>query len=90
MSAHPEGMPEFCDPSGVGGRLLDRRPGGVAALDLRLLSGKPSAWPGSDREPNLEGCIAAERAAREHQNAKRVDRRAEPANTPLVEQARGA
>jgi len=51
---HPEGMPEFiCDPSGVGGRLLDRRPGGVAALDLRLLSGKPSAWLDSDREPPI-------------------------------------
>lgn len=40
-------------PLRVGGRLLDRRPGGVAALDPRLLSGKPSACPGSDREPNF-------------------------------------
>jgi hypothetical protein len=34
---NPEGMPEFCDPFGgpfgVGGGLLDRRSGGVAALD---------------------------------------------------------
>jgi hypothetical protein len=49
---HPGGMPEFCDPSRVGGRLSDRRPGGVAALDPRLRSGKPSACSGSDREPN--------------------------------------
>ena len=51
-SVHPGGMPEFCDPSGVGGRLLDLRPGGVAALDPRLQSSKPSACPGSDRESN--------------------------------------
>ena len=34
-SVHPGGMPELCDPSGVGGRLSDRRSGGVAALDPR-------------------------------------------------------
>ena len=45
-SAHPEGMPEFCDPSGVVWRVLDQPTGGVAALDPRLLSGKPPACVG--------------------------------------------
>ena len=57
---HPGGMPEFCDPFGVGRRLFDRRPGVSLppllrygeSLDPRLLSGKLSACPGSDREPN--------------------------------------
>jgi hypothetical protein len=43
MEVHPGGMPELCDPSGVGWEFLNQRTGGVAALDLRLLSGKPSA-----------------------------------------------
>ena len=38
-------------------------------------------------EPNPEGCIAAERAGRAHELAN-DELRAEPANTPLVEQAR--
>jgi hypothetical protein len=38
-SVHPGGMPEFCDPSCVGGRLLERRPGGAlrSALFSRSL-----------------------------------------------------
>jgi hypothetical protein len=38
-SVHPEGMPEFCDPSGVVWRFLNQ----PTALDPRLLSGKPLA-----------------------------------------------
>jgi hypothetical protein len=45
-SAHPEGMPEFCDPSGVVWRFLNRPTGGVAALDPRLLFRKPPACAG--------------------------------------------
>lgn len=37
---------------------------------------------------NPKGCIAAERAGREREDGKRLSRRAEPANTPIVEQAR--
>jgi hypothetical protein len=39
-SVHPEGMPEFCDPSGVVWRFLNQPTGGVAALDPRLLATK--------------------------------------------------
>jgi len=39
---HPEGMPELCDPSGVVAHLR-LRSGGIAALNHRLQSGKPSA-----------------------------------------------
>ena len=37
--------------------------------------------------PNLKGCIAAERAELSAEN-RLANRRAEPANTPIVEQAR--
>jgi hypothetical protein len=38
-SVHPGGMPEFCDPCWVSGRLLERRPGGAlrSALFSRSL-----------------------------------------------------
>ena len=39
--------------------------------------------------PNLEGCIAAERAGLGAKNDQLTKWRAEPANTSLVEQARG-
>jgi hypothetical protein len=37
---HPEGMPEICDLSGVGGRSLERRAGGVAPACATLRRGK--------------------------------------------------
>jgi len=36
-------MPECCDPCGVGGEFGDGLPGGIAALNPGLLSGKPPA-----------------------------------------------
>jgi hypothetical protein len=49
-------MPEACDPFWVDWGFFNRRPGGVAALDPRLQSDKPSALVGS----SLGGMVACE------------------------------
>ena len=56
-SAHPRGMPEFCEPSGVGGRLLDRRSGGVAALRPPATVWQALSLPGRrwQAEPSASG-----------------------------------
>src|SRR5258708_4777430 len=73
---------------GVNGALEDWR---EILLPLLLIERKGARFIDVSRTPkgsaNLEGCIAAERARRGRKTAV-IQWRAEPANTPLVEQAR--
>jgi hypothetical protein len=69
---HPEGMPQPCDPGRVGSRPAPV-PGGIAALNPRLLSRKPPACRSCPPEnETIPSYNAANSEPRQSRNGPRV------------------